>query len=746
MCPQKYLRPSAPERRIFFIMDFQNDNLSTRAQEILHESLGNVEEKKIANISELIERPYFSDGALPLLKTEDYLQASSGWVYACAGVISDEVANIKLKLYQKTKSGDIKEMTTHPILDVLYKANNFTTKFDLFWLTQNYLELTGEAPWWVNTQNGVVTDILLLRPDLITVLPGTGNNMVNGYKYKVAGGKELTLEPDEVVFIKYPDPVRAFRGCGTLRAAAKTVDIDNFSEDFNRNFFYNSAMPGSALKTDQKLTAETKKYLEHAIKKLYKGTENAHKTIILESGLDWQPMQLSQKDMDFLEQQRFSRDKILGIFRVPRTALGITDDVNRANAEATDYVFAKRTIRPKMQRLIEQLNEFFVPLFSGSENLFLDFEDPVPKDVTSKIAYYQAGLASGFLTINEVREMENFESIGDEGDTVYLPFSLQPIGDAGNVTQTPPEKSLKNKMTKYLSGRTRKARVVQAKKEDIEKKIAEKLEPIVRQMLGAKSGVKKKSQETDKTINQKFWEVKVAKAAKFEKIWAGKMNNIFDDQSNEVRASMGAKATKEDIDKWLLDKKKQIKKMAKVFIPLGANVVAEGAKEGFNLIGMDDEIDVSNPKVQQFLKKNTFKFSDEITDETNTKLGKTLADGIEKGESIPELKKRVGELFDDMKSYRSERIARSEVIKATNWGTEEAYRESGVVDGKIWLTAFDERTCPYCSDLDGKTVDLGENFADKGDEVSGYKVEYDNVGVPPLHPNCRCTIIPQIKS
>ena len=61
-----------------------------------------------------------------------------------------------------------------------------------------------------------------------------------------------------------------------------------------------------------------------------------------------------------------------------------------------------------------------------------------------------------------------------------------------------------------------------------------------------------------------------------------------------------------------------------------------------------------------------------------------------------------------MKSYRSERIARSEVIKATNWGTEEAYKESGVVDGKIWLTAFDERTCEFCASLDGKTTDLGK--------------------------------------
>jgi len=726
---------------LFIFMDLDlYQNIDEKAKAIIKETAPLKKEEKAIDFGDLIEKPLFLDEAQPLNKTKDYLNAATGWVYACASVICDEVAAIDLHLYKKTNKG-IEEQLSHPILDLLYRANDFTTKFDLFWLTQQYLELSGEAPWYLVKQGGKITDILLLRPDLIDVIPGK-DTYIDGYKYRVNQGKTIQLEGEDVLFLKVPDNTRPFRGRGTLQAIVKTVDIDNFSEDFNRNFFYNSAMPGSILKTDQKLTQETKKYLEFHIKRLYKGIDNAHKAMILEQGLDWKPMQMSQKDMDFLEQQRFSRDKILGIFRVPRTALGITDDVNRANAEATDYVFAKRTIKPKMQRLIEQLNEFLLPQFPDSENLFLSFTDPVPENLDNKLNYYKTGLSSGFLTINEVRKEENLEGIGPEGDQIFIPFTVNPIG------QIKEQKQIDGLIQKQLSARNRKTNEKQSNKERIEKTLTEKLTPIVKQLLGRtlKKQGKKKSAETDKDINQKFWEAKIFKTDSFEKKWIEKMDEIFNDQSAKVLNIMPEKAASDDIKKWLLDKKKETKKTQKTFKPLMGSIIKEGGKDGFILLGLDDDLDLSNPIVQNFLEERSFQFSEEITEETNDKLGKTLSDGVANGESIPQLRKRVETIFDEMKKYRSERIARSEVIRASNYGTEQAYKESGVVEAKIWLTAFDERTCEYCADMDGKTVDLDENFADKGDTIAGFAVDYEDVGAPPLHPNCRCTIIPKVKS
>jgi len=385
--------------------NFYND-LYSRAKEIVIDTTPEDYELKATDFGDLIEKPGFTNEAQPLAKTSDYLKAATGWVYASATAISDEIGAMQFKLF-KRKGDQVEEVMEHEVLDLLYKANNFTTKFDLMWLTQDYLELAGEAPWYLVRQNNVITDILLLRPDLITVKAGTSNNYIDGYTYKVydgGGAKEIPLAIEDVIFIKYPSTTNPFRGMGTLQACAKTVDIDNYSEDYNRTFFYNSAMPGSILKTDQKLRPDVMKKLQYSMKKLYKGSNNAHKAMVLEQGLDWKPMQLSQKDMDFLEQQRFSRDKILGIFRVPKPVLGLTEDVNRANAEATDFIFAKRTIKPKMIRLVEQLNEFLLPQFAGTEEMYLTFVDPVPENTELKLKEYESGLKNGYMTINEVRE------------------------------------------------------------------------------------------------------------------------------------------------------------------------------------------------------------------------------------------------------------------------------------------------------------------------------------------------------
>ena len=711
-------------------------DIEKRAAEIISETKPKpkVEEKGI-DFGSVIEHPLFGNTATALTKTSEYLNAATGWVYACVAAISDEIANINIRLFKVNAKKEPEEVDNHPILDLLYRANPFTTKFDMFWQTQEYLELTGEAPWLLVKDEGTITDILLLRPDLLDIkIVKEGNGIIDRYVYRIGMGEERDIKKEDLIFIKYPNPTKPFRGMGTLQAAAKTVDIDNFSEEFNRVFFANSAMPGSILQTANKLTKETKKYLTKAIDKMYKGTGKAHKAMILENGLEWKPLQLTQKDMDFLNQQNFSRDKIMAIFRVPKTIVGLTEDVNRANAETAAYTFAKWTINPKMQRLIEQLNEFLLPQFEGTENMFLSYDNPIPENVENKLKAYETGLRAGYLTINEVRQMENLEGIGKEGDIVYLPFSLMPIGDISGG---------RKEESKIIVPKSVMSKVYAKEKDNkIEKKISAEIAPMIKEILLGE--IKKKSKKTKEEIYERFWEIMVKKADNFEKIWQKRMDDIFNSQEKETLDKMPKKGVPK---KWLLDPEKEKKKFDQKFNPLILAIVKESGKDAFKLIGMEDEeLDLTNPIVKKYLEERIFKISDDVNAETNKKLGKTLAEGTEAGESIPALRKRVTTVFGSMKSYRSERIARSEVIRASNFATNESYIQSGVVESKEWLTAMDERVCPHCNAMNGRTVGLKTDFLKNGDTIAGFKVDYESVAAPPLHPSCRCTIVPVIKS
>lgn len=688
----------------------------------------------------------FPGATIPKRNVTELLEAA-GWVYACISVIADEIANITIRLYKQ--NGDtVEEQTDHEIINSLYRANGFTTKYDLFWLTAYYLESTGEAPWYVE-KSDAGTSIYLLRPDRITpIMAGsvTSEQIISKYEYRNAQGTKTDIPAENVVFLKFPDPNRQFRGKGTLEAASRVVDIDDYSEKWNLQYFYNGAHPSAAIQTESKLKPSTVERLRRDLKMKHTSAENAHKTIILEQGLKFVPMQLSHKDMEFLEQMKYSRDKILAIFRVPRTAIGITDDVNRANAEATDLVFSKRTIKPKMQRIVEQLNEFFVPMFDKTEQYFLDYDDPVPENQELDLKYYENGLRNGWLTPNEVRTEEGYSPI-DGGDSTLAPAGLAPVGNG-----TTPSKSIAQKFhhasqmkaTIDITKATKRARVMKKIEKATEEALAKFLEPYVRSMIHEDSdekSVKKdesneEKKELSKDIKGVFWGIMVKIAAIYQKKLEAAIKDLFNRQAKLAIAALNRKKEVKATQDVLLDVEKETKITVRIMTPILTRLMKDQGRQAFDLLSLiDDELDMDSSPISDYLKDRTYELAEDITKVTNEKLGAALAEGTQAGEGIPQLSKRIRTVFDDMAKYRADRIARTETIRASAIAANEAYEQSGMVEQKEWLTALDERTDDDCAEMNGQTTGLKGSF----DVPSGGSVD-----APPLHPNCRCAVIPVI--
>lgn len=722
-----------------------------RLADSTHQDLPEKKEKQVNNVGDLFDdsTTYFKRDIAPKMKTEEYLQSSVGWVYGCVNAIADETALINLKLMQQ-RGGEVNEIFDHPIIDLIYRANDFMTKFDLMWLTFQYLELAGEAPWYISYRGGRPDQIILLRPDQIEVRKGTEGRIIDGYYYKI-GQSKIPLETYEVVFLRYPDPDSPFRGKGTLQALARTFDIDQYSEQYNEKFFVNAARPDLVLSTEQKLMDKQLQDLEKKLTRKFKGVDNSHKTLILQGGLKASPLTLTQRDMDFIEQQRFSRDKILAIFKVPKSILGITEDVNRANAEAGDVVFAKRTIKPKMERIIEQLNEFLIPLFPGSDNLYLDFENPVPEDTIQKLAVVASGLEKGWLTINEARAMNGLESIGEEGDKIRIQSSYIEVGkDIFGLNLDDETKAVR---LKQLKARTAGKR----KKEALELKLQKALKQEIIKQLKRKLLKKAKKKQLEVTEEEKemlaYQEKQLMIGEQFIPLLKSKVTRIFNAQRKRVLGKMPAKGLslkKVSPDKFMLDPEEEAKAAEKALRGLMLSIIIEESTEAYQFIGIENSLDRTNDLVTRYLKDRIYQFAEEMTKETNRLLGDTLAEGIKNGEGIPDLRKRVSGLFEDMEKYRSERIARSEVIRASNFASETVYKESGVVSRKRWLTALDDRTCEWCGPMNGKIIGLDDSFFDKGDSFKGrdggvLDLDYEDVDYPPLHVNCRCTIIPIVQ-
>ena len=696
------------------------------------EKLNNVKKTALSDMSVV----YYNKIA-PLVKERDYLRTTTGWVYACTSVIADELAKIRLRLYRK-KGVDTEEIFNHPILDLLHRANDFTTKYDLFWLTAQYLELAGEAPWFVFKKNGMPVGLYLLRPDKISIRAGTGDRFIDGYTYRNDKGKEVYIKPDEMIFNKIPNTINPFRGMGTLQAAARVVDIEEYSEEFNRNYFVNSAMPSMFFSTDQKLGEEKKDRFRKSIEKNYTGIKNAQKFLILEAGLEAKPLQMTQRDMEFIEQLRWTRDKILGIFRVPRTALGITDDVNRANAEATDYVFAKRTIQPKMERLIQQLNEFLVPMFPDGKNLLIGYESPVPEDTEKKLKYYESGIRNGFLTINEVRRKEGDEPIGEDGDQVLISSTLKPIGEKPAII---PSKDILHKINTRNKLATRGAS---------KKKVDDIIMGSVKEVEGDIRGlVKFEEERRDKLVMQwsdveikKSWASMTKRSATYTEKFTKLLKLQFKHQIKNILLRH-----KDITSGWKIDVDQERAVWFKVFMPLYEEIVKGEGQKVLNELIKDGKFSDMTDTSQRFIHDKTAKMSWEINKTTNRKIEKIVNDNI--GENVKVVSAKMTDLFDNMEKSRVDIIARTEVAKAINFATEESYRQSGVVEAKKWVTGRDNRVCEFCRELEGKIIGLNENFENRGANLEGedegiMDIDYENISAPPLHASCRCGLVPII--
>ena len=712
-------------------------------------------------------------------KTKEYLEELRGWVGAATTAIADDVASIQLHLYRQNKDG-IEEVLEHPILDLLFKVNSFTSKFDHFWLTQTYLELTGEAPWFLDRKGGVIDNIFLLRPDKIKPIAGK-SRMIEGYEYEIGLGETVKLENNEVIFLKNPNPAKPFRGIGTLEMAAKVVDIDNYSEDWNKQFYQNSARPDAILTVDtDKLNDEQKIKLKKSLRESYEGIKNAHRVMVLFGNMKFDKSSFSAKDMDFLEQQRFSRDKILGIFRVPKAIVAQTEGVNLASAKTAQYIFAKWTIKPKMERLIQQLNEFLLPLFPGTENMFIDYDNPVPQDDELKLKKYESGLRNNYLTINEVRNEEGLPEV-EGGDVIYVSGNIRPLGEPEQPTEIPEEEKPKEEgkvfrlkkgavyKSKFSSDRLHEMRVrgkkffaIRKQKEELKEKIKDSIRKELK--AGEVRDNKHKSKLVVKEINDDGNTRRELSAEEIFSFWTVK-NKLFESYQEKVKEDLtkvfvaqrkivlGKLSKKKDVafksspelyNTIKLNKKKEIERTLVLTLPTLTALFKEAGDETFDMMDVTMSMDMERDEVKKLLKEKGRLFAVNVTDSTNEFIKKQVIAGLTEGDSILKIRKRIEGVFDSATKSRAEKIARTESLKYSTRATEQAFKDSGIVEGKMWVT--DPDPCPLCQELAGRTAPLGGNFVKKGATILGNVFDYEDIPTPPLHPNCKCDIAPVFKS
>jgi SPP1 gp7 family putative phage head morphogenesis protein len=230
------------------------------------------------------------------------------------------------------------------------------------------------------------------------------------------------------------------------------------------------------------------------------------------------------------------------------------------------------------------------------------------------------------------------------------------------------------------------------------------------------------------------------------------MRAQFERQREQVLAhlsysNVGKSYTKKDWLDDLNDWSASDESFAEAIKPLIQIMLIEAGQQAIQEVGRQPStFDPFTPALRQYFTDRSLKIATDVNDETEKQLRAALSQGVTAGESTYQLRARVEDIFGSASTMRADRIARTETTRAQGYADIQAWTQSGVVEGKEWFTAEDERTCRYCASLDHQTWGLSDVIFSKGDSLTidgqTQHYNYDDVQAPPLHANCRCTLLP----
>lgn len=312
-------------------------------------------------------------------------------LHSAAGFNATAVAGIQWRLFQThTGRGRIsgpdprKEVLDHQSIRVWNRPNDFMHGSFFREFSQLHVELTGLL-YWVVVRNmlGIPTAMWPVKRSAIVPIPDPEKYLV-GYAYLPDdGGKPIPLGVDEVIPIQTVDPSDPLGGCAPAQPLMTDMDSAKMTSEYRRNYFRNSANPGGIIEIDNEtnLSDDEFEQLSERWAEQHRGVRNAHRVAIIERG-KWVRNDNSLKDMQFVEMRQDDRDVVYEGYRTSKSLMGVTEDVNRANAEANEYVYAKWNLVPKLARYRDALNVFYLPMFSSAANgeYTWDFDNPIPAD------------------------------------------------------------------------------------------------------------------------------------------------------------------------------------------------------------------------------------------------------------------------------------------------------------------------------------------------------------------------------
>ncbi|MCK5160390.1 MAG: phage portal protein, partial [Candidatus Aureabacteria bacterium] len=621
------------------------------------------------------------------------------------------------------------------------------------------------------------------------------------YAYKFPHGKPIPFSPREIIYaMLHPLSYTCYGKC-PLQTIQDVLDTLVNSVLHNKQFFSRNMVPPgliSVMGMSKDNFGAFKSYFNKEVR------GKPHTIPLLNPGIggkvEWVSFIPSPRDLQFLDTQKWYVRLVLAAFGVTPSEVGLTEDTNRATAEEQSYVYKRRSIKPMIRRLEYYINLGIVAEL-GIEGVKFAFTPAIDSHERTRLtSIYVQEITTGLRTINEIREDELDKEKVEWGDDPPWehqqpnPFGGFPDQDAAEDPEHPrdedepaeeeeeeqeeeakrPQKSLDQQFTEF------KADILKTIKETVliphgavttttnaNEPYSHTLTPVAdarpthteQLELGGDSTVRYKGcgglfltadEEIEKLYKalpeeiDDFYglpnpgietdDIRAVSPHPLEVEYRQQMQSLFVEQKREVLKELGKGAlTLEAARKAAIAiSTRQFMDFLKLARNYMLKAMQRGANKAVSELKLGISFSLEDPEAITFLKDYANLLSQSKYKQIREHIRGLLIRGLQEGKGAFSVAKDLEKHYG-IQYKRAENIARTEVMRAMNWSRRHMYEKSGLVKAKQWLVTWDDRLCPICRPMANKTAGLQDYFVTE---------EGLRVLEPPVHPQCRCTIIP----
>ena len=372
-------------------------------------------------------------------------------VYSCVRILAEAVAGLPLHLYQYTDGGGKEKALGHPLYFLLHdEPNPEMTSFVFRETLMTHLLLWGNAyAQIIRNGKGEVVGLYPLMPNRMTVDRNEKGQLY--YSYQTSKDEAPTMKVSTVIL--KPSDVLHVPGLGfdglvgysPIAMAKNAIGLAIATEEYGAKFFANGATPGGLLEYPG--TVKDPDRVRESWNKGFNGG-NSHKVAILEEGMKYTPISISPNEAQFLETRKFQINEIARIFRVPPHMVGDLEKSSFSNIEQQSLEFVKYTLEPWLVRWEQSLiRSLLMPDEKTVYFIKFNVDGLLRGDYQSRMSGYATARQNGWMSANDIRELENLDRIpAEEGGDLYLiNGNMTKLKDAGifaaNTTNGEEEKS-----------------------------------------------------------------------------------------------------------------------------------------------------------------------------------------------------------------------------------------------------------------------------------------------------------------